>query len=60
MKKKFRVVIVGGVAAGPKVASKVIRLCPDAEVTVKRASYFPTQGVGYPTMCPEWSRTKRN
>ncbi len=30
----FRVVIVGGVAAGPKVASKIIRMRPSAEVTI--------------------------
>ena len=34
MSNSMRVVIVGGVAAGPKVASKVIRLMPDAEVTI--------------------------
>lgn len=34
MTKALRVVIIGGVAAGPKVASKVIRRCQDAEVTV--------------------------
>ncbi len=34
MHKPRRVVIIGGVAAGPKVASKIIRLEPDAEVTV--------------------------
>jgi NADPH-dependent 2,4-dienoyl-CoA reductase/sulfur reductase-like enzyme/rhodanese-related sulfurtransferase/two-component sensor histidine kinase len=34
MSKPRKVVIIGGVAAGPKVASKVIRLEPDAEVTV--------------------------
>lgn len=27
---KLRVVVIGGVAAGPKVASKVIRLCQEA------------------------------
>ncbi len=30
----FRVVVIGGVAAGPKVASKVMRLRPDAHVTI--------------------------
>ena len=30
----MRVVIIGGVAAGPKVAAKVIRLKPDADVTI--------------------------
>ena len=34
MSKPFRVVIVGGVAAGPKAASKIIRLRSDAEVAI--------------------------
>ncbi|MCF7974809.1 MAG: FAD-dependent oxidoreductase [Phycisphaerae bacterium] len=49
MKNKFRVVIVGGVAAGPKVASKVIRLCPDAEVTViEKGKLLSYAGCGLP------------
>jgi NADPH-dependent 2,4-dienoyl-CoA reductase/sulfur reductase-like enzyme/rhodanese-related sulfurtransferase len=49
MKQPFRVVIVGGVAAGPKVASKVIRLCPDAEVTiVERGKLLSYAGCGLP------------
>jgi NADPH-dependent 2,4-dienoyl-CoA reductase/sulfur reductase-like enzyme/rhodanese-related sulfurtransferase/two-component sensor histidine kinase len=45
----MRVVIVGGVAAGPKVASKVIRLCPDAEVTiVERGKLLSYAGCGLP------------
>ena len=35
--RPLRVVVVGGVAAGPKVASKVVRLEPEAEVTVVEA-----------------------
>lgn len=34
MIKPMKVIIVGGVAAGPKVAAKVVRLMPDAEVTI--------------------------
>ena len=30
----FRAVVIGGVAAGPKIASKIMRLQPDAEVTI--------------------------
>lgn len=49
MKHPFRVVIVGGVAAGPKVASKVIRLCSDAEVTiVERGKLLSYAGCGLP------------
>ncbi len=49
MKHPLRVVIVGGVAAGPKIASKVIRLCPDAEVTVvERGKFLSYAGCGLP------------
>ena len=49
MSKAFKVVIVGGVAAGPKVASKVIRLMPDAEVTViDRGKVLSYAGCGLP------------
>ena len=34
MSDPMEVVIVGGVAAGPEVASKIIRLMPNAEVTI--------------------------
>lgn len=34
MEKSKRVVIIGGVAAGPKTASRARRLMPDAEITV--------------------------
>ncbi len=45
----LRVVIVGGVAAGPKIASKVIRLCPEAEVTVvERGKFLSYAGCGLP------------
>jgi len=30
----FRVIVIGGVAAGPKAASKIMRLRPDAHVTI--------------------------
>lgn len=46
---KRRLVIIGGVAAGPKVASKVIRLEPDAEVTiVDRGELLSYAGCGLP------------
>ena len=34
MAQPLRVVVIGGVAAGPKIAAKVARLRPDAEVTI--------------------------
>ncbi len=34
MTKPMKVIIIGGVAAGPKVASKVFRLMPNADITI--------------------------
>jgi NADPH-dependent 2,4-dienoyl-CoA reductase/sulfur reductase-like enzyme len=45
----MRVVIIGGVAAGPKAASRIIRLCPDAEVTIiERNELLSYAGCGLP------------
>ena len=45
----MKVVIVGGVAAGPKVASKIIRLMPYAEVTiVDKGELLSYAGCGLP------------
>ena len=47
--ERLRVVIIGGVAAGPKVASKVMRLRPDAAVTViERGEILSYAGCGLP------------
>ncbi len=44
-----RVVIIGGVAAGPKVAAKVIRLRPETEVTIiERGDLLSYAGCGLP------------
>lgn len=44
-----KVVIIGGVAAGPKVASKVARLDPQAEVTVvEKGEFLSYAGCGLP------------
>jgi NADPH-dependent 2,4-dienoyl-CoA reductase/sulfur reductase-like enzyme/rhodanese-related sulfurtransferase len=49
MSRPLRIVIVGGVAAGPKVASKIIRLCQDAEVTiVEKGKLLSYAGCGLP------------
>ena len=46
---KKRVVVIGGVAAGPKVASKVMRLDPTAEVTVvEKGEFVSYAGCGLP------------
>jgi len=44
-----RVVIIGGVAAGPKVAAKVIRMRPETEVTIiERGDLLSYAGCGLP------------
>jgi NADPH-dependent 2,4-dienoyl-CoA reductase/sulfur reductase-like enzyme/rhodanese-related sulfurtransferase len=49
MDQPLRVVVVGGVAAGPKIASKVIRMCPEAEVTiVEKGILLSYAGCGLP------------
>ena len=49
MTDSLKVAIVGGVAAGPKVASKVIRLLPNAEVTiVEKGEFLSYAGCGLP------------
>ncbi|MBN1845046.1 MAG: FAD-dependent oxidoreductase [Sedimentisphaerales bacterium] len=49
MIKPMKVVIVGGVAAGPKVASKIVRLMPNAEVTiVEKGRLLSYAGCGLP------------
>lgn len=48
-KPQLRVVVVGGVAAGPKAAAKIIRLNPDALVTVvDRGDVLSYAGCGFP------------
>ena len=45
----LRVVVVGGVAAGPKIASKIMRLRPHAEVTVvEKGRVLSYAGCGLP------------
>jgi len=45
----MRVVVIGGVAAGPKVAAKVMRLKPDAHVTiVEKGRVLSYAGCGLP------------
>ncbi|MBO8129489.1 MAG: FAD-dependent oxidoreductase [Peptococcaceae bacterium] len=44
-----RVLIIGGVAAGPKVAARLRRLDPEAEITmVERGKYISYAGCGMP------------
>ncbi|MBT4815470.1 MAG: FAD-dependent oxidoreductase [Lentisphaerae bacterium] len=45
----MRVVIVGGVAAGPKAGAKIIRLMPDADVTIiEKGKVLSYAGCGLP------------
>ena len=45
----MKIVVIGGVAAGPKVASKIIRNNPDAEVAiVERGKFLSYAGCGLP------------
>ncbi|MCD4830461.1 MAG: FAD-dependent oxidoreductase [Anaerohalosphaeraceae bacterium] len=49
MKKPMKVVIIGGVAAGPKVAAKINRLDPDAKVTIiEKGKLLSYAGCGLP------------
>jgi len=49
MARSKRVVIVGGVAAGPKVAARLMRLEPEAHVTiVERGTFMSYAGCGLP------------
>jgi NADPH-dependent 2,4-dienoyl-CoA reductase/sulfur reductase-like enzyme len=46
---KKKVVIIGGVAAGPKVASRIIRLEPETEVTlIEKGEFLSYAGCGLP------------
>lgn len=45
----MKVVVIGGVAAGPKTASRINRLCADAEVTViEKGEFLSYAGCGLP------------
>ncbi len=47
--KGLRIVIVGGVAAGPKAAAKITRLAPDADVTIiEKGVFLSYAGCGLP------------
>ncbi|HQH29056.1 MAG TPA: FAD-dependent oxidoreductase, partial [Oligoflexia bacterium] len=45
----MKVVIIGGVAAGPKTASKIIRMKPEADITIiEKGSLLSYAGCGLP------------
>ena len=55
-----KVIIIGGVAAGPKAAAKIVRLNPEAEVTLlEKGKLISYAAAVCPTTYPGWSRSKR-
>ena len=57
----MKVVIIGGVAAGPKAAAKIIRLMPDAEVTiVEKGAFLSYAGCGLPYYVSGEVKEQRN
>jgi len=49
MADSMRIVIIGGVAAGPKTAARITRLLPDANVTVvEKGKFLSYAGCGLP------------
>lgn len=45
----MKIIIIGGVAAGPKAASRINRLCADAEVTIiEKGEFLSYAGCGLP------------
>lgn len=45
----MKTVIIGGVATGPKVGSRINRLCPDAQVTlIEKGEFLSYAGCGLP------------
>jgi NADPH-dependent 2,4-dienoyl-CoA reductase/sulfur reductase-like enzyme/rhodanese-related sulfurtransferase len=60
-RKNMKVVIIGGVAAGPKAAARLRRLNPDAEITIiERGKVLSYAGCGMPYFVsgdvPEWKK----
>jgi NADPH-dependent 2,4-dienoyl-CoA reductase/sulfur reductase-like enzyme len=59
--KRVQVIIVGGVAAGPKTAARLRRLNPDADITlIERWKVLSYAGCGMPYFVggdvPEWKK----
>ncbi len=45
----MKIIVIGGVAAGPKAASRINRLCADAEVTIiEKGEFLSYAGCGLP------------
>lgn len=49
MQKRVKIIVIGGVAAGPKTAAKIMRLNPDANITIlEKGTYLSYAGCGLP------------
>ena len=61
MEEPKRVVIIGGVACGPKTAARLRRLDPEAEITlIDKGRSSLTVPAGCRTTCPEtWNGSMR-
>jgi len=61
MTQPVKVVVVGGVAAGPKAACKVARLMPDAEVTlIEKDRFLSYAGCGLPYYVSDLVKAQRD
>ena len=57
----MKVVIIGGVAAGPKAASKIMRLRPEADITIiEKGSFLSYAGCGLPCYVSGEVKEQRN
>jgi NADPH-dependent 2,4-dienoyl-CoA reductase/sulfur reductase-like enzyme len=57
----MKVVIIGGIAAGPKAASKVMRMRPDSETTIlEKGSFLSYAGCGFPYYVSGEVKQQRN
>ena len=54
----MKVLIIGGMAAGPKTAARLRRLVPDAQITiVEQGEYISFGACGMPFMWVNWCRS---
>jgi NADPH-dependent 2,4-dienoyl-CoA reductase/sulfur reductase-like enzyme/rhodanese-related sulfurtransferase len=57
----MKIVIIGGVAAGPKAASRIMRMRPDADITViEKGSFLSYAGCGLPYYISGEVKQQRN
>ena len=57
----MKIVVIGGVAAGPKAASKIIRMCPDTDVTVvDKGEFISFAGCGLPYYVSDIVKEQKN